>query len=157
MVEEFHNSKYKDKKFKTMSLSIKRLKTQNLNPHADDVVNFVHKDNVSKCLIFSLFYHNVMNQNHNAEAMFPTWKAHVKQDKDGTDSQVSKYFKKFWIHLHKRAMEYADMFDDLSSEEIELIKEYCFEEMAESRGIHCGKKKGVQELGDSDLVPQVSF
>ena len=93
MVEEFHNSKYKDKKFKTMSLSIKRLKTQNLNPHADDVVNFVHKDNVSKCLIFSLFYHNVMNQNHNAEAMFPTWKAHVKQDKDGTDSQVSKYFK----------------------------------------------------------------
>ena len=54
-------------------------------------------------------------------------------------------------------MEYADMLDDLSSEEIELIKEYCFEEMTESRGIHCGKKKGVQELGDSDLVPQVSF
>ena len=157
MVDEYHKSGYNNEKFKTMSVQLKRLKTQHVNPIDDNIVHFIHKDKVTKCLFFSFFYYLMMRDRHDNEALFPSWKDLVKLDTNGTDSQVSKQFKKMWSHLYKIAMNYAENLDGLTDEEKETIKLYCFETLSKDLGIHCAKKKGVQDLGDSELVPQVSF
>ena len=106
---------------------------------------------------FALFYHLVIQSDHSEDAIFPRWKRHVRLDKDGTDSQVSKHFKKVWKHLYQKALEYATSMNELPHEDKDVIMKYCFYFMSESLGIHCAKKRGVQDLGDSDLVPQVSY
>ena len=141
-------------KFKTLSLSLKRLKTQSHNPHDDDIVHFVHKDMISRCLVFNMFYNLVIQEDHSNNFMFPNWKHLVKQTENGTNSTVSQAFKKFWNYMHKKALAYGTDIEKLSPEEKEIIEIYCIDMMTDGRGVHSGKKKGVQDLGDSELVPQ---
>ena len=154
MVEEFDRANLKQNKFKTMSIQLKRLKTQHINPFDENIIHFIHKSNITKCIVFSLFYHVVMSNDHENDALFPRWKNLVKQDDNGTNSQVSNQFKKAWNILYKKGIEYCKDFSGLDQDEIDTINSYCFLTMSKNLGIHSGKKKGVQDLGDSELVPQ---
>ena len=157
MVYEKDKNDSDDQKFQTLVVSLKRLKTQNVNPDDDDVINFCHKDQISRCFFFALFYNLVMKDEHTDDALFPRWKRNITLKTEGTDSQVSQEFKRVWSIMHKKAMQYSTDINDKCVQNQEEYESFCFRNMSNSKGIHCGKKKGVQDLGDSDLVPQVSF
>jgi hypothetical protein len=153
-------------RFKTLLLYVKRLKTQNISPRPDEIVHFVHRDTLLDDYTFSMFYHLVLtasdaNSSADSESddcMFPSWISYVS-NKDGsrTDSTVSNAFREHWKWLYSVARKYVGgLPEDADEAYDEFIQEFSLHAMKESESIHCGKKRGLQLMGDSFLTPQVS-
>ena len=140
-------------KYKTMTTKLKRIKTQTSSPHEDEIVNYVHKDNILKCNIFVLFYFLVMNtdQTNEETPLFANWAPLVKLEESGTNSIVSEKFKSTWDKIYALAQKHIK---NKNSDEVDL-NTFCIPHLSSGKGCHAPKKRGIQELGDSGLVPQV--
>ena len=145
-------------KFDTLNVSLKRLKTQSSSAHTDNIIHLVHKDEVTQCFPFSIFYYLVMQRDAVCDEIFPNWNKHVKIDEKGTDSKVSDKFRDAWGQIYTLAQEYVDGENEKDAAD-QVHKDtmfmYGLELMEKTRGAHSPKKIAVQKMGDSNLVPQV--
>lgn len=124
------------------------------NPDETSILHFPHRTSVLKCWMFSLFYYLVLKTEPTSDQMFPLFSDTVKFGEKGTESKVSDKFRKCWAGIYKLAREY--MHEDNDPEKLhEAMTLYGIEMLAAAKGCHAPKKKGVQELGDSNLAPQV--
>lgn len=146
-----------------MTVDMKRIKTQGVNPNTDDMVHFVHKDDVLECNMFLLFFYLVTNpiKTTAESAIFPNWDNVVLRSKEkGTDSKVSAEFRKFWKKMFSLCEDYCIQKDEINQEInfdelMDILEKYCLTEMSENQSSHGGKKRGVQDIADGDLKPQV--
>lgn len=148
------------KYFKTLALTLKRIKTQNVNPDSDDIIHFCHKDDILQDYFFLLFYYLVMKNEgvKQGEKIFPNWAKHVNLSAtSGTESKVSSKFREFWGIMYKLCEKY--MREGVCKEDIndDMIVKYCIDELQAEGTSHGGKKRGVQDMADSHLSPQVRF
>ena len=103
--------------------------------------------------MFVMFYYLVMLDAPCSEYIFPEWQSTVSFGKKGTKSTVSDKFRNTWSKIYRIAKEYCD--NAKSSEVIDnSIELHGLKKMAPKRGAHCGKKYGIQTIGDSNLCPQ---
>jgi len=144
-----------EKVFQTVQVDVNRLKTQHVRPGEDKIVHFVHVDDFSKCYIFIMFYHLVLDADRVEQTnhIFPSWYGAVTSADNSThESKVAAQFKEFWSKIANIAKSYVDGISDVDHDE--FIADFHFDEMTESRGAHSAKKWSVQYLGDAGLVPQ---
>jgi hypothetical protein len=139
-----------------LETEVQRLKTEGGNHEPDKIVHFCHVDDFTKCYFFIILYYLVLkNSIQQSEYMFPHWEKFVTRNGE-SESKVSGHFKQFWCTMKSLAQEYVSE-DELSQDDLKTIDEFCLRVLHERRGSHSCKKKGVQDLGDNDLTPQVSF
>jgi hypothetical protein len=133
-----------------------RIKTVSTNPLADKILHYAHVDDVTQCYFFAIFYQIVIDTAMDqSEYMFPNWETAVKRTGE-TESKVSQVFNAAWQYVREFGSQYVQDIDKLSSDGVIALHEYAIEYLPECKGSHCGKKGGVQKLGDSFLPPQVS-
>ena len=101
--------------FKTLQTQVKRIKTQSHNPQPDDIIHFVHKSDIMKCLHFALFYYLVLDRTPCSSVsagveeadkekikncLFPAFSDTVNfSSLSGTDSKISEKFRESWGRL----------------------------------------------------------
>ena len=142
---------------------MKRIKTQGVNPESDAMLHFVHHDDVLQCYMFLLFYYLVTNpvKTTKDSSIFPNWDIHINLcKKNGTDSKVSGEFRRFWKKMFQLCenyvMEKGNLNADFNEYELQdIIEKYCLQEMSENQTSHGGKKRGIQDIADGGLSPQV--
>ncbi len=147
------------------------MKTATVSPKPDETIHFVHRNSLLDDYLFSMLYHLVVHdptscsdETDNTILMFPLWAACVTNSGDSmAESTVSKAFREQWEWIHSIASSYCsnfkeqipeDLDDPMLQEVAETLDEYGIGDMLEERRIHCGKKRGLQVMGDSYLPPQ---
>ncbi len=145
----------------TLGTELKRIKTSSINPDEDVLMHFCHHDDVLQCYMFLLFHHLVgISVGVKGDSkIFPNWAKFVNLDSDkGTDSKVSSKFREVWKKMYEIAGKYINQMEAQDSEHIdkETYIKYCINEMSEAMSTHGWKKRGVQDLADANLSPQVS-
>ena len=138
-------------RMETLIIRVRRIKTKT----ESDLTHFVHSGEVLKCYSFNLLYYLVLQSTgmETNSKMYPSWANKVNIDASGSNSKVSDMFKKTWEKMARLASNYIQ---DLKTQNIDFdaaIK-YDLENIGASKGVHCGKKFGVQKLDDSNLTPQ---
>ena len=145
-------------KYRTLQVDVLRIKTAAIKPGEDEVLHFVHMDDISKCYVFIMFYYLVMNDEDapDKNKMFPSWYHLTKNNEQETDSKVAHAFSQHWKCLSNIASNYVkNRGTGMYSKDIEdVFDEYNLEELPQNKSVHDGKRVGVQTLGDSGLMPQ---
>ena len=162
--------------YTTLQLNVKRLKTAAaVSPKPDETIHFVHRDSLLDDYLFSMLYHLVVSEPVSDQTagsdgdtrnslMFPLWAARVSNAGGSqTESTVSKAFREQWKWIHSIASAHcsnfneqlpADLDDPILMKVAETLDEYFIGMFQAENGIHCGKKRGLQIMGDSYLPPQ---
>lgn len=148
-------------KFMSMGINLKRIKTQHVNADSDHIIHFCHKDDVLQDYLFLLFHYLVCKSDGvgENEKIFPNWAKFVKLDANkGTDSKVSSKFREVWKQMFKLAEGYMDkLSEEMDDESItaDIYVKYALDQISETLSTHGGKRRGVQDLADANLAPQV--
>jgi hypothetical protein len=142
--------------YNTIQTKVFRLKTSTTKFAADKVIHFCHVSKFFKCYFFVMFFQLVIDRSMEPSIfMFPSWEKYVKRDGQ-SESKVSNYFRDSWKTISNLAQDYvAQLKEKECDKSLETIHEFCIDTISSVRGSHSGKKKGVQDLGDSCLPPQV--
>ena len=161
--------------YTTLQLNVKRLKTAAVSPKPDETIHFVHRDSLLDDYLFSMLYHLVVsepvsdqtagsNGDTRNSLMFPLWAGRVSNAGGSqTESTVSKAFREQWKWIHSIASAHcsnfneqlpADLDDPILMQAAETLDEYFIGMFQLENGIHCGKKRCLQIMGDSYLPPQ---
>jgi hypothetical protein len=142
--------------YETIRTDILRLKTRAHKPEPDEIIHFVHVDDFTRCYIFHMCYYLVIeNCLECSEYMFPRWEKMVKRNGQ-SESKVAALFKETWSKMTQFAKLYLEDAPTFSDVGKDALHEFCVAQLDACLGSHCGKKRGVQHLGDSFLPPQVS-
>ena len=146
-------------KYNTLATHVMRLKTTATNPRPDEIVQFCHVEDFMQCYFFIMMYHCIVDNSTSDEEcsfIFPSWESTIKIDGD-TDSKVSQHFREQWKLIKSLAQKYVKKLKDLpDGESEELIAQFCLEALSEGsvKGAHAGKKRSIQQMGDSFSLPQ---
>ena len=151
LIQQTDKSTSSSKKFKTLNVKLKRIKTQSHKPNADEIIHFCHKDDISKCFIFSLFYNLVMTEDPTNEYLFPKWETHINLTKNGTDSHVSKEFNRIWAIMYKKSLAYASDISNKNPGEICQEDLTTMSSMSEKKVYIVAKRKVSKTLATQTL------